>query len=133
MTKLSVLCKKINNAAVNKKIKVFIILAGSLSDIWQTITFRYLRIQSWTHRTVVNVRWFSDDEKFEKKSKGKREESKEKSEKNVKNQESVKKLNALLGSMPLASKSKIKIQKPKKKEKPAEPPKPQETRTEKIM
>lgn len=62
----------------------------------------------------------------------KREESKEKPDKNVKNQESVKKLNALLGTMPLVSKNEIKLQKPKKKEKPAAPQKVDESREAKI-
>jgi hypothetical protein len=56
------------------------------------------RIPVWTHRQVVNLRWYSDDEKSDKKEKSKKEKS-EKPKREIKNETSIKRLNSLLESM----------------------------------
>lgn len=87
-------------------------------------TFR-CRIPSWTHRPVANLRWFSDDEKFDKKDQQKSE--KEKPQRVIKNKEASDKLKSLLGSMSNTSNADIKIQTASKKKQPE----PKETPAEK--
>lgn len=71
----------------------------------------------WTHRSSVSLRWFSDDEKFDKKEKEKIEKPKVKSEKS---KQATSRLNSLLESMSNdKARTNIKIQTaPKKKPAP---------------
>jgi hypothetical protein len=78
------------------------------------------RIPSWTSRPVANLRWYSDDEKPDKKEKVKSEKPK------IKSADAAKRLNALLENMSATpTRTEVKVQtapsrKPKKVEKTQE-------------
>jgi hypothetical protein len=84
-----------------------------------SLSFDY-RIQSWPQRSAVNLRFYSDDEKNDKKEKSRKEKPKD--EKRVKDPEASDRLRLLLKNFSVKSASTdVKIPKPeKKKPKPVE-------------
>ncbi|CRK88050.1 CLUMA_CG001835, isoform A [Clunio marinus] len=71
-------------------------------------TLKKLRLSTWSYRPTCSVRWYSDDEKPDKKQKPSGKEQPK--AKPIDNKEAISRLNALLESMPsTASKSKIEI------------------------
>lgn len=68
---------------------------------------KYSRTTTWAPRQVVNIRWFSDDEKLDEKEKPKKEKPKERK---IKNQEALDRLKTLLSNMPTGtSKTEVKV------------------------
>ena len=92
--------------------------------------FFLCRILSWTIRPIVNLRWYSDDEKSEKVEKKEKSKNEKPKERVIKSKEASNRLNSLLESMSarnVKAEGKIPAPPQKRKEKP-EP----KTRQEKL-